>query len=98
MFWMKSFNVGNGKIIEKLEALFHGAGWNVIKVIWGSDCGPVVDGRYRCRGRAGAALRTIDDQPAERLMLPLSLFHEHRVVNGADAARFIDRFEQVLSD
>ena len=28
---------GNGKIIQELEAYFRGAGWNVIKVIWGSD-------------------------------------------------------------
>ena len=28
---------GNGKIIQELEAVFHGAGWNVIKVIWGDD-------------------------------------------------------------
>ena len=28
---------GNGKIIQELEALFRGASWNVIKVIWGSD-------------------------------------------------------------
>ncbi len=28
---------GNGKIIQELEAMFRGAGWNVIKVIWGSD-------------------------------------------------------------
>ncbi len=28
---------GNGKIIQELEAAFRGAGWNVIKVIWGSD-------------------------------------------------------------
>ncbi|MGN6641944.1 MAG: pyruvate dehydrogenase (acetyl-transferring), homodimeric type, partial [Verrucomicrobiota bacterium] len=28
---------GNGKIIQELEALFRGAGWNVIKLIWGSD-------------------------------------------------------------
>jgi pyruvate dehydrogenase E1 component len=28
---------GNGKIIQELEGIFHGAGWNVIKVIWGSD-------------------------------------------------------------
>jgi pyruvate dehydrogenase E1 component len=28
---------GNGKIIQELEAAFHGAGWNVIKVIWGTD-------------------------------------------------------------
>ena len=27
---------GNGKIIQELEADFHGAGWNVIKVIWGA--------------------------------------------------------------
>ena len=28
---------GNGQIIQELESTFTGAGWNVIKVIWGSD-------------------------------------------------------------
>ena len=28
---------GNGKIIQELEAVFRGAGWNVIKVIWGRE-------------------------------------------------------------
>lgn len=28
---------GNGRIIDELETLFSGAGWNVIKVLWGSD-------------------------------------------------------------
>ncbi|NIE66047.1 alpha-ketoglutarate dehydrogenase [Burkholderia sp. Ax-1719] len=28
---------GNGQIIQELESLFTGAGWNVIKVVWGSD-------------------------------------------------------------
>jgi pyruvate dehydrogenase E1 component len=28
---------GNGQIIQELESLFGGAGWNVIKVLWGSD-------------------------------------------------------------
>jgi pyruvate dehydrogenase E1 component len=28
---------GNGKIIQELEGIFRGAGWNVIKVIWGSS-------------------------------------------------------------
>ncbi len=28
---------GNGKIIQELEAAFRGAGWNVVKVIWGDD-------------------------------------------------------------
>jgi len=34
---------GNGKIIQELEASFRGAGWNVIKVIWGSDWDPLLD-------------------------------------------------------
>ena len=54
---------GNGKIIQELEGLFRGAGWNVIKVIWGSDwdelikadrtgllvkrMGEIVDGDYQ---------------------------------------------------
>ena len=28
---------GNGKIIQELEGLFRGAGWNVIKVVWGRE-------------------------------------------------------------
>src|SRR5438093_13682361 len=28
---------GNGKIIQELEAVFTGAGWNVIKVVWGRE-------------------------------------------------------------
>jgi pyruvate dehydrogenase E1 component len=54
---------GNGQIIQELEAAFRGAGWNVIKVIWGSEwdallekdsdgllvkrMGEVVDGEYQ---------------------------------------------------
>ena len=34
---------GNGKIIQELEGIFHGAGWNVIKVIWGGDWDPLLD-------------------------------------------------------
>jgi pyruvate dehydrogenase E1 component len=32
---------GNGQIIQELESLFLGAGWNVIKVLWGSDWDPL---------------------------------------------------------
>jgi pyruvate dehydrogenase E1 component len=54
---------GNGQIIQELEAIFRGAGWNVVKVIWGSEwddllekdhdglllkrMGEVVDGEYQ---------------------------------------------------
>jgi pyruvate dehydrogenase E1 component len=33
---------GNGKIVQELEGLFHGAGWNVIKVLWGSGWDPLL--------------------------------------------------------
>ena len=34
---------GNGNIIQELEGAFRGAGWNVIKVIWGEDWDPLLD-------------------------------------------------------
>jgi pyruvate dehydrogenase E1 component len=34
---------GNGKVIQELETAFRGAGWNVIKVIWGSDWDPLIE-------------------------------------------------------
>ena len=44
---------GNGKIIQELDTVFRGAGWNVIKVIWGSRWDPLLaddhDGRLRAR-------------------------------------------------
>ena len=33
---------GNGKIIQELEGIFRGAGWNVVKVIWGSGWDPLI--------------------------------------------------------
>ena len=34
---------GNGKIIQELEGIFRGAGWNVIKVIWGPEWDPLLE-------------------------------------------------------
>ncbi|MGD9572986.1 MAG: pyruvate dehydrogenase (acetyl-transferring), homodimeric type [Thermoleophilia bacterium] len=34
---------GNGKIIQELETNFRGAGWNVIKVVWGENWDPLLD-------------------------------------------------------
>ena len=52
---------GNGRIIDELEALFVGAGWNVIKLVWGSDW----DGLF-ARDTEGALARafahTVDGQ------------------------------------
>ena len=62
---------GNGNIVQELEGLFRGAGWNVIKVLWGRDwdelfandhdglltrrAGQIVDGEYQKYSVAGGA-------------------------------------------
>ena len=67
---------GNGQIIQELESLFTGAGWNVIKVIWGSDWDPLfardaehsllrrfadtVDGQYQTLGAKDGAYNLIE--------------------------------------
>ncbi len=48
--------------------------------------------------RGQTQLKLIDGELEERLMLPLSLSYDHRVVNGADAARFIVKLSALLSD
>ena len=40
----------------------------------------------------------VDGEPSIRLLLPLSLSYDHRVINGADAARFIVKLSRLLSD
>ena len=37
---------GNGSIIQELEAAFRGAGWNVIKLLWGCDWDDLAGSRY----------------------------------------------------
>jgi len=47
---------GNGRIIDELEQLFSGAGWNVIKLVWGSDW----DGLL-ARDTSGALVRALSN-------------------------------------
>jgi len=47
---------GNGKIIQELEAHFRGAGWNVIKVIWGSYWDPLF-----MRDKSGILLKRMEE-------------------------------------
>ncbi len=47
---------GNGKIIQELEATFRGAGWNVIKVIWGGGWD-----RLLARDKSGMLLRRMEE-------------------------------------
>ncbi|MCH2172847.1 pyruvate dehydrogenase (acetyl-transferring), homodimeric type [Myxococcota bacterium] len=47
---------GNGKIIQELEGSFRGAGWNVLKVIWGDGWDPLL-----ARDREGLLLRRMEE-------------------------------------
>lgn len=47
--------------------------------------------------RSQKQLQLVDGNVVERLMLPLSLSYDHRVINGADAARFTVRLASMLS-
>ncbi|PID43006.1 MAG: pyruvate dehydrogenase (acetyl-transferring), homodimeric type [Proteobacteria bacterium] len=47
---------GNGKIIQELEGVFRGAGWNVIKVVWGRMWDPLFD-----KDTSGAMQRAMDE-------------------------------------
>jgi pyruvate dehydrogenase E1 component len=64
MVWVVNCNLqrldgpvrGNGRVIDELEKLFNGAGWNVIKLVWGSDW----DGLF-ARDITGALVRAFAD-------------------------------------
>jgi pyruvate dehydrogenase E1 component len=66
---------GNGKIIQELEAVFRGAGWNVIKVIWGGDWDPLIE-----RDEEGLLLErmeeTVDGEYQTYSVAPGSYFRE----------------------
>ena len=48
--------------------------------------------------RSQKQLQLVEGEVTERLMLPLSLSYDHRVINGADAARFTVKLAHMLSD
>ena len=47
---------GNGKIIQELEGIFRGAGWNVIKLVWGSDWDPLFE-----KDESGILVKTLGE-------------------------------------
>lgn len=53
---------GNGHIVDELETLFEGAGWNVIKLLWGSDWDPLF-----ARDQSGELVRALTQTPDGQL-------------------------------
>jgi pyruvate dehydrogenase E1 component len=76
---------GNGKIIQELEGTFRGAGWNVIKVIWGSDWDPLLE-----KDENGLLMR--------RMMEVVDGQYQKYVVSGGDYIRedFFGKYPELL--
>jgi len=53
---------GNGKVIQEFEALFKGAGWNVIKLLWGSDWDPLFE-----KDKNGTIIQQLNEIPDGQL-------------------------------
>ncbi|MFS0867506.1 pyruvate dehydrogenase (acetyl-transferring), homodimeric type [Microbacterium sp. 179-B 1A2 NHS] len=62
---------GNGKIVQELESFFRGAGWNVIKVVWGREWDDLLD-----RDSDGALLNLMN-------VTPDGDFQTYKAENGA---------------
>ena len=67
---------GNGKIIQELEGIFRGAGWNVIKVIWGEEWDPLLD-----KDDEGLLVKrmneVVDGQYQKYIVMPGGYIREH---------------------
>ena len=67
---------GNGKIIQELEGVFRGAGWNVIKVIWGEEWEPLLD-----KDDEGLLVKRmneiVDGQYQKYVVMPGSYIRDH---------------------
>jgi pyruvate dehydrogenase E1 component len=77
---------GNGKIIQELEAAFRGAGWNVVKVIWGDDWDPLL-----ARDESGLLQRRMGEAVDGE--------YQRYVVSTGDEIRreFFGRYPEVLA-
>src|SRR5579864_4519100 len=72
---------GNGSVIQELEAAFRGAGWNLIKVLWGSDWDPLFE--QDTDGLLAKRLGEMVDGEYQKLIVePGAYFREH--VFGSD--------------
>jgi len=67
---------GNGKIIQELEGVFRGAGWNVIKVIWGDEWDPLL-----AKDEKGKLVKRmneiVDGQYQKYVVMPGGYIREH---------------------
>jgi pyruvate dehydrogenase E1 component len=67
---------GNGKIIQELEGIFRGAGWNVIKLIWGSEWDPILKNDHT-GALARRMMEVVDGEYQEYVVKGGAFIREH---------------------
>jgi pyruvate dehydrogenase E1 component len=80
---------GNSKIIQELEGIFRGAGWNVIKVIWGSDWDPLLAGDSQGLLRQRME-ETVDGEYQKYTVEPGSYIRKHFFGKHPELLRMVD--------
>ncbi len=82
---------GNGKIIQELEAVFRGSGWNVIKVVWGDDYDPLLE-----KDESGNLIKrmgeVVDGQYQKYTNMPGSYIREHFFGKYPDVAELVANY------
>ncbi len=80
---------GNGKIIQELESLFRGAGWNVLKVVWGRDWDPLLaqDTQGLLKERMSEA---VDGEYQKYVVEPGSYTRQHFFGKSPELLRIVD--------
>jgi len=71
---------GNGKIVQELEAAFRGAGWNCIKVLWGSDWDPLFE--RDTEGLLAKRLGEMVDGEMQKLTVETGAYVREQVFGG----------------
>ncbi len=80
---------GNGKIIQELEAQFRGAGWNVIKVVWGGDWDDLFE-KDRNGLLAQRAKEVVDGEYQKYVVESGSYIREHFFQKSPELAKMVE--------
>lgn len=85
---------GNGKIIQELERIFRGAGWNVIKVLWGSNWDPLLE-----NDKDGLLVermeQAVDGDYQKYIVSPGKYIREHFFGTHPELLRMVEKYSDV---
>ncbi|MBX5476719.1 MAG: pyruvate dehydrogenase (acetyl-transferring), homodimeric type [Clostridia bacterium] len=84
---------GNSKVVQELEALFRGAGWHVIKVLWSSDWDPLFE-----RDREGRLVRRLDavlDGELQKYAVESGAYMRERLFNTPELQELVAHLSDV---